>query len=294
MIFGKGSRPERRLGRFVIIAGYLSLVLAGQLPADPSMEVTPHDKPAEKCISDLRAFDAQLEKGGYWLRSSRYGYGYPMYGYTFGERGMMLPNGVPPSTTALHARPGYEIRTLLASANIMAQRGQQGACEGLLAATRDVYKDYAADLYKKGVPKADMSGWKNQMIAAAQPVSASTESLRSDQLIGADVVTPHNENLGTISDIVFSPLTGKIAYLVIGHGGLFGIDEKYVPVPWEDFKVTPGATLMVLDSNKNTLEAGPQVSEDRFSANGGYATQSRKVDDYWKAHSAQQDSTALR
>lgn len=293
MIHRQCSGTRRLTARSAMIAVCLSLGLAGRLLAAPSMQPASLQKPARKCISDLRTFDAELQKGGYWLRSSGYGYGYPMYGYTFGERGMMLPNGVPPSTTALHARPGYEIRTLLASANIMAQRGQQGACESLLAATRDVYKDYAADLDKKGASRTDTSSSRSHLIAAAQDVSASPASFRSDQLIGTDVVTPHNENLGTVNDIVFSPVTGKITYLVIGHGGLFGIDEKYAPVPWEEFKVTPGATLMVLDSNKSTLEAGPQVSEDQFSAHGDYAEQSRKVDDYWKAQPAQQGASAL-
>jgi hypothetical protein len=46
----------------------------------------------------------------------------------------------------------------------------------------------------------------------------------------------------------------------------------------------PGATLLVLDSDKNALDAGPQVRENQFSANGDFAEESRKVDDYWKAH----------
>jgi sporulation protein YlmC with PRC-barrel domain len=275
----------RRTDRFALLAGCLSLGFASQSMAAQSAEATSRAEPAQKCANDLRAFDGELQKGGYWLHNSSYGYGYPMYGYMYGA--VMLPNGLSTSGIGLHARPGYEIRTLIASANIMAQRGQQASCEALLAVTRDIYKEYAADLNKKGVAKANMSEWQSHLISAARPVSADTTSFRSDQLIGTDVVSPREESLGTVDDIVLSPQTGKITYLVVRHGGFLGIDAKYVPVPWEDFKVTSGATLMVLDSNKNVLDAGPQVKENQFSANGDFASQSRKVDDYWKAHLSQ-------
>jgi sporulation protein YlmC with PRC-barrel domain len=275
----------RRTDRFALLVGCLSFGFASQSMAAKSAEATSRAEPARKCANDLRAFDGELQKGGYWLHNSSYGYGYPMYGYMYGA--VMLPNGPSTSGIGLHARPGYEIRTLIASANIMAQRSQQASCEALLAVTRDIYKDYAADLNKKGVAKADMSEWQSHLISAARPISADTTSFRSDQLIGTDVVSPREESLGTVDDIVLSPQTGKITYLVVRHGGFLGIDAKYVPVPWEDFKVTSGATLMVLDSNKNVLDAGPQVKENQFSANGDFASQSRKVDDYWKAHLSQ-------
>ena len=87
----------------------------------------------------------------------------------------------------------------------------------------------------------DVPGWRKLQIAAAQPVTSKNTSFRSDELLGTDVRSPQNEALGSVEDLVMSPQTGKIAYLVIARGGIFGIDEKYVPVPWEDFKITPNA-----------------------------------------------------
>lgn len=242
-------------------------------------------QPAEKCLTDLQAFDGQIEKEGYWLGGSGFGYGYPMaeadyrYGYPLGAS--------PPPATAvgyLHARPGYEVRVLVAAANILAHQGQEQPCEDVLATTRAVYKLYAAEMQSGKVPMADVSRWRIHEVADAERVTNKNTSFRSDELLGTDVRDPQNEALGSVEDIVMTPETGKIAYLVIARGGIFGFGDKYVPIPWNDFKVSPNGRLLVLDTTKGALDAAPQVSEDQFAGPGRFDQESQQVDAYWKAH----------
>jgi sporulation protein YlmC with PRC-barrel domain len=241
-------------------------------------------KPAEACLNDLSAFHSQMQKDGYWLAGSGDAYGYPVgdagygYGYEMGPYPSAAVGRYP------NARPGYEIRTLVAAANILARHGQQQPCEDVLATTKNIYTLYVADLHGSEAPRVGEPRWRQEEIAGAQPVTNNSNSFRSDQLLGTDVRTPQNDALGSIDDLVMNPQTGKIAYLVIARGGIFGIGEKYVPVPWEDFKVTPKANLFVLDTSKRTMDAAPQVTHDQSMTTGQFNQESPKVDAYWKTH----------
>jgi len=274
-----------------ICLGLATPALAAGPPATANRPATSETasatKSAEKCLADLRAFDSQMQKDGSWLSGSGsgYGYGYPiMGGYGFGYGYPMRGGAMATQTGYRDVRPGYDVRTLIAAANIPARSGQQQACEDLLATTQNTYKLYVADLRSGKTSISAEPDWQQRQVAAATPVTAKDTSFRSDQLIGTEARNPQNEALGSVDDIVMSPQTGKIAYLVIARGGIFGIDQSYVPAPWEDFKVTPNASLLVLDTTKSTMEAGPRVSHEQFATPGQFDQESQKVDAYWKAN----------
>jgi sporulation protein YlmC with PRC-barrel domain len=296
-----GSQEKSQMKRSILVSsaaiclsfGLSAPVFAAQpLAADPARDTTPAAKtptdasaaaenvtavqPAEKCLTDVRNFGSKMDEDGYWLGGSDYGYGYPMggYGYSMGA--------YPASAGYSNARPGYEVRTLIASANILAQHGQQQACEDILATTRTIYQRYTTEMHSRGIAKYNGPNWEQEQIAAAQPVTLENAAFRSDQLIGTEVLSPQDKSLGTVHDIVMAPQNGKIAYLVIGRGGLFGIGEQFVPVPWDAFKAAPNASVLVLNTTKTALKAAPRVSDDRFAAKGAFDQESLKVDAYWK------------
>lgn len=249
---------------------------------------TPATKPAQKCMSDLTAFDSQLQKDGYWLHGSGYGYGYPVYGYGYGYAsmggGLGSVQAASPSSRYQRARPGYEVRTLIASAKIVAQRGDGQACESLLGTARGLYTTYAEDLRKGKVPTVNMSAWRRHQIDTAVAVTGADLAFRADQLLGAGVVNPKGEDLGSVDDIMMDAQTGKIGYLVLSRGGIFGFGENYVPVPWEDFKAAPGNKLFVLASTTSTMDNAPKVKGDWNFQQDAFAAQSQKVNAYWAAN----------
>lgn len=291
----QSTAPTRATLRGLLTAALLlgsALPVLAATPADTASvpgstsSASAPAQPAQKCMSDLRAFDAQMQTDGYWLHGSGFGYGYPIYGYGYGygygDHGALGFDGVAPESSHLRTRPGYEVRTLIASANILAERGQQQACDVLLSAAYDVYKGYATALREGKVRRPDGLLWRRQLIAAALPVTGSKTIYRSDLLIGADVVNGQGVDLGNVFDVVLNPQTGGIAYLVIGRGGVFGIGEKHVPVPWKAFKASAGGNLMVLDTTKANIDAAPRVAVDHFSPHGSVGQQGQSVDAFWK------------
>ncbi|MCJ2125610.1 PRC-barrel domain-containing protein [Methylobacterium sp. J-077] len=280
----------RRLIRPLTFGACTALALASPLRAAEEPKVGPltetDDKPAQVCLDHLKVFDARMEKDGYWLGGSGYGYGYPLGGYWAGSLGSDAGMAMGAASAMMRyasARPGYEVRVLLAGADILARHGRQQPCEDVLVQIRASYDAYKTDLQGRDLRVANALGFRKQELALAKPVASRMTAFRSDDLLGSEVRTAGNVALGSVDDIVMGPEGGRIAYLVVARGGVFGLGERHIAVPWDQFKVTPNLNILVLDTSKEGMDQAPRITEGRFTKAEPFAQQTAKADAYWSA-----------
>jgi PRC-barrel domain len=78
-------------------------------------------------------------------------------------------------------------------------------------------------------------------------------------LIGETVVTPSNETIGEITDLV-TDRGGKVIAVLVGAGGFLGIDQKDVAIRFEDIKVSRDANndlTVTADVTKEMIARAP-------------------------------------
>ena len=127
----------------------------------------------------------------------------------------------------------------------------------------------------KPVPMVGVPVWRQRQIAAARPITSKNTSFRPGEVLGTEVRSPQDEALGRIAGLVPSSQTDEFADPVIGLIGSAGIDEVNVRSPGEDFKISPNANLLVLNTTKATLDAAPRVN---LFTTSGLDLQRQKVD----------------
>jgi len=59
----------------------------------------------------------------------------------------------------------------------------------------------------------------------------------SKKVIGMKVNTPDGKHAGEIDQLIVDAKDGKISHAVVGLGGVAGIGEKHVVVPWSQVKI---------------------------------------------------------
>jgi sporulation protein YlmC with PRC-barrel domain len=77
---------------------------------------------------------------------------------------------------------------------------------------------------------------------------------RLSDVIGTDVKNRAGENLGELEDVMVDMHRGHVAYGILTYGGVLGIGEKWVAVPWAAFEMKPRLETARLDVDKKTLE----------------------------------------
>ena len=89
-------------------------------------------------------------------------------------------------------------------------------------------------------------------------------NLTAKTLIGDDVKNSQGENLGTVEDFMFDLERGRIAYAVVSHGGVLGVNKKLVAIPWNAFRLDTENHAFVLDVDKETLKNAEGFDKDNW------------------------------
>jgi hypothetical protein len=96
--------------------------------------------------------------------------------------------------------------------------------------------------------------------------------IASDKVEGTAVYNRDGEKLGTIKNFMVGKRNGRVEYAVLSFGGLFGMGERYHPLPWNALNYDTDEGGFVVDIDKQKLESGPSYEpgkEPEFDRNYG-------------------------
>jgi sporulation protein YlmC with PRC-barrel domain len=121
-------------------------------------------------------------------------------------------------------------------------------------------------------------------LASAQSASPVTDgdapSLSTkwvSSIVGMKVMTPAGAGLGTVRDVVVDGY-GRASYAIVAYGGMMGLGNKYIAVPWVSVAEMLHSDRLLVD--RSQLENAPLLAGAKpESAN---TTWRRAADTYWR------------
>lgn len=150
-----------------------------------------------------------------------------------------------------------DIRQLKEAARVLAERDRGEACNTMVQSINEIRDRERANLQKE----QDM-----QALRSAQPITERQQVVKASAINGSTVRNTEDQELGTIEETVIDPKTGKVSYVVLSHGGLIGVGETLIPVPWDQLRIVEGdseqETFYVLEASNEYLTQREGLGEE--------------------------------
>lgn len=83
------------------------------------------------------------------------------------------------------------------------------------------------------------------------------DMISSEKVDGTAVFNRDGESLGTIHHFMVGKRDGKVRYAVMSFGGLFGMGERYHPLPWDVLTYDTDKGGYVVDLDRERLQGAP-------------------------------------
>lgn len=113
-----------------------------------------------------------------------------------------------------------------------------------------------------GIASADDYGTKGKSATNPQAAPAG-DLLRSDNLVGSEVRDASGEELGSVHSLMINP-NGKVESAILSLGGVFGLGDRKVKVPWDSLQVKRQAgdpDEIMVTASRQSLENAPAYEE---------------------------------
>jgi sporulation protein YlmC with PRC-barrel domain len=92
-----------------------------------------------------------------------------------------------------------------------------------------------------------------------------------NKILNAEAKSKDGQDLGTIDDVLLNPKTGKVDFVVLGKGGVLGMGEDRIPVPWQAVTAQPnGNGSVVINKTKSELNSAPRLKKDNSNMDEPY------------------------
>jgi sporulation protein YlmC with PRC-barrel domain len=97
-------------------------------------------------------------------------------------------------------------------------------------------------------------------------MTAGTHSMvSSSDVNGTEVYGSDGSHIGHIDHLMIDKTSGKIAYAVMGFGGILGMGEEHRPIPWNALHYDTARNGFVTDITQKTLEGAPERQDDWYA-----------------------------
>lgn len=104
----------------------------------------------------------------------------------------------------------------------------------------------------------------NRSFSGTDGMRAQAALLSASSVSGDEVCNLHDENLGTIQDIMLDTNEGRIRYAVLSSGGFLGMGDRLFAVPWKALKLDAENKRFLLDVDVERLKNAPGFDKDNW------------------------------
>ena len=83
-------------------------------------------------------------------------------------------------------------------------------------------------------------------------------------IVGTQVVSPQEVDLGVVEAAVMDAFNSRVAYLVLAYGGFLGIGKKRYAVPWNAVRYDDGQQVFVLNLSQDEIGQLPEYADSNW------------------------------